>query len=342
MTETTPPTPPRPRPTPGAPGCRRGLTRASGSFRVLGTLVALGIIWLYFGLKSQYFFTTANIWNILLQASNIGVIAAGLTVVMITAEIDLSIGSLEALSGSVAAVVIIEHGYSMWLGIAAALGATVLAGAISGLITWKLRVVSFISTLAMLGIAQGVAFLLTNAQAIAGFPADVRQDRHVQDRQLPGRGGHRGRRLPRPAPDADADEARAADLRRRRQRRGGRLRGHQPRPHQADRADDQRAHGGIGGLILSSRLDAGNGLFGASDLLEAVAAVVIGGTSLFGGVGSVIGTAVGVVIIASINNGLILMNVPDFWQQIVVGVIIIARDGRRPAREGGEACRRIR
>ena len=89
---------------------------------MLGTLVALGIIWLYFGLKSQYFFTTTNIWNILLQASNIGVIAAGLTVVMIPAEIDLSIGSLEALSGSVAAVVIIEHGYSMWLGIAAGLG----------------------------------------------------------------------------------------------------------------------------------------------------------------------------------------------------------------------------
>ena len=80
---------------------------------------------------------------------------------------------------------------------------------------------------------------------------------------------------------------------------------------------------GIGGLILSSRLDAGNGLFGANDLLPAVAAVVIGGTSLFGGVGLVTGTAVGVLMIASINDGLILINVPDFWQQIVIGCIII-------------------
>jgi ribose transport system permease protein len=80
---------------------------------------------------------------------------------------------------------------------------------------------------------------------------------------------------------------------------------------------------GIGGLILSSRLDAGNGLFGAGDLLQAVAAVVIGGTSLFGGVGNVVGTGIGVVMIASIDNGLVLLNIPDFWQQIVVGAIIV-------------------
>ena len=81
---------------------------------------------------------------------------------------------------------------------------------------------------------------------------------------------------------------------------------------------------GIGGIILSSRLDAGNGLFGANDLLQAVAAVVIGGTSLFGGVGNVLGTAIGVLIIESIYNGMILLNVPDFWQLIVVGGIVIA------------------
>src|SRR5207253_11395613 len=81
---------------------------------------------------------------------------------------------------------------------------------------------------------------------------------------------------------------------------------------------------GIGGLILSARLDAGNGLFGAGDLLGAVAAVVIGGTSLFGGSGSVIGTAVGGLIIATINNGMVLLNITDFWQQIVIGCIIVA------------------
>src|ERR1700732_4961298 len=171
MTDTTP-QPPRPSSAARAPALsqlRVGLNRASSPLRALGTLVALGLIWLFFSFESQYFFTTVNIWNIFLQSANVGIIAAGLTVVMIAAEIDLSIGSLEALSGSVAAVVIIKYGQSIWLRISQALGEGVLAGMISGLITWKLKIVSFISTLAMLGIAQGVAFLLTNGHAIAGF-----------------------------------------------------------------------------------------------------------------------------------------------------------------------------
>src|SRR5262245_13058088 len=122
MTETTQ-TPPPPAGDTAVPrsALRTNLTRASGSLRALGTLIALAVIWIYFSFESQYFFTKENIWNIFLQSANVGVIAAGLTVVMIAAEIDLSIGSLEALSGSVAAVVIINHGYSIYVGIAAGL-----------------------------------------------------------------------------------------------------------------------------------------------------------------------------------------------------------------------------
>src|SRR5262245_44974403 len=325
MTETTQPTPPAAGDADPAPGGRRALlTRASGSVRALGTLVALAIIWLVFGLKSQYFFTEENIWQIFLQSANVGIIAAGLTVVMIAAEIDLSIGSLEALSGSVAAVVIINHGYSIYVGIAAGLGATVLCGAISGLITWKLKVVSFISTLAMLGIAQGAAFLLTNGQAVAGFGDAYDKIGTFTVRGFPGaaiiaivvfvvlhllltrtRFG-----LKIYAVGGNAEAAAYAGI--------------NPGRVKLYALMISGLCAGIGGIILSSRLDAGNGLFGAGDLLQAVAAVVIGGTSLFGGVGNVLGTAIGVVIIASINDGLILMNVPDFWQQIVVGVIIIA------------------
>jgi ribose/xylose/arabinose/galactoside ABC-type transport system permease subunit len=329
MTDTTPQTPPSAgpalteRPEGGLNLLRAGLNRASGSVRALGTLAALGLIWLYFSLESQYFFTTANIWNILLQSANVGIIAAGLTVVMIAAEIDLSIGSLEALSGSVAAVVIIQHGYSIWLGIAAALGATVLAGMVSGLITWKLKVVSFISTLAMLGIAQGVAFLLTNGHAIAGFGSTYAQIGTSTIDGFPG------------AVIIAAGAFLVLHLMLTRTKLGLQIYAVGGNAEAAAYAGINPGRvklialmisgltGGIAGLILSSRLDAGNGLFGAGDLLQAVAAVVIGGTSLFGGVGNVIGTAIGVVIIASINDGLILMNVPDFWQQIVVGVLII-------------------
>src|SRR5262245_59181358 len=325
MTETTQTTPP-----PAGDvvrdqsALRASLMRASGSVRALGTLVALAGIWTYFALKSEYFLTEANIWNIFLRSANIGIIAAGLTVVMIAAEIDLSIGSLEALSGSVAAVVIINHGYSIYVGIAAGLAAAVLCGVISGLLTWKLKVVSFISALAMLGIAQGAAFLLTNGQAVAGFGDTYDKIGTFTIRGFPG------------AAVIAIVVFVVLHLMLTRTRLGLKIYAVGGNPEAAAYAGISPGRvklyalmisglcAGIAGIILSSRLDAGNGLFGANDLLQAVAAVVIGGTSLFGGVGNVLGTAIGVLIIESIYNGMILMNVPDFWQLIVVGVIVIA------------------
>ena len=121
--------------------------------------------------QSPYSLTVPNIYNILLQASNIAIIAAGLTVVILVAEIDLSIGSVEALIGSVAAVLIIQHGLPTGIGIFLALTLGALVGMVNGLFTTRLGVVSFIVTLAMLGIAQGVAYLLTNGQPVAGFPS---------------------------------------------------------------------------------------------------------------------------------------------------------------------------
>ena len=79
----------------------------------------------------------------------------------------------------------------------------------------------------------------------------------------------------------------------------------------------------LAGLILAARLDAGAGNFGTADLLNAIAAIVIGGASLFGGVGSVAGTAIGILLIGTITNGLDLLNVSTFWQQITIGVLII-------------------
>jgi ribose/xylose/arabinose/galactoside ABC-type transport system permease subunit len=298
--------------------------RVNRSIRTSGLVIALLGIGTYFTLSSEYFLTTENLFNILLQASNIAIVAAGLTVVLIAAEIDLAIGSIQALAGAVAAVVIITHGVPVVAGIAIALGCAVLAGAISGFFTWKLKVVSFISTLAMLGIAQGVAFLLTNGQAVAGFPESYKKIGTAEIRGFPGAaiiavgvfvalhlmltrtrlGAHIY------AVGGNAESAALAGI------RTGRIKLY------ALMISGLCA--GVGGLIISARLDAGNGLFGANDLLAAVAAVVIGGTSLFGGVGSVVGTGVGVLIITTISNGMVLLNVPDFWQQIVVGCIILA------------------
>jgi ribose/xylose/arabinose/galactoside ABC-type transport system permease subunit len=318
---------------------RWALVRLRRSFRVLGLFLALAVIWIFFAVSSEFFFTKDNILNILLQASNIGIVAAGLTVVVITAEIDLSVGSLEALGGAIAAIVIIREGVPVALGIPMALGVAVLAGAISGVLTAKLRVVSFVSTLAMLGIAQGTAFLLTNGQSVYGFPHAYRA---IGTSKIAG--------IPTPAIIALAVYV-ALHLMLTRTQLGMRMFAVGGNAEAADYAGIKVGRiklyalmlsgftAGIGGLILSARLDAGNGLFGAGDLLGAVAAVVIGGTSLFGGVGSIWGTATGVLIIATIANGMVLLNVPDFWQQIVVGWIIVlavmldqlAKSARLPA-----------
>jgi ribose transport system permease protein len=308
----------------GAALQRWALVRLRKSFRELGLFAALAALWAFFAFKSEFFFTSDNINNIFLQASNVAIIAAGLTVVIIAAEIDLSIGALEALAGSVAAIVIIRHGIPVPLGIPIALGVVVLAGAISGFLTWKVKVVSFISTLAMLGIAQGAAFLLTNGQSVYGFPESYRK---IGTSNING--------FPTPAVIALVVYV-ALHLMLTRTKFGLQIYAVGGNAEAAAFAGIRVGRvkllalmisgltAGIGGLIVSSRLDAGNGLFGAGDLLGAVAAVVIGGTSLFGGVGTVVGTAIGVVIITTINNGLVLLAVPDFWQQIVIGCIIIA------------------
>jgi len=292
--------------------------------RTGGLLLALIAIGAYFTFRSEFFLTVDNLYGILLQSANIGIIAAGLTVVLIAAEIDLSIGSLEALAGAVAAVVIINHGFPTWLGIAAGLASGVLAGFVSGMFTWKLKVVSFISTLAMLGVAQGIAFLLTNGEAVAGFPTaftDIGQ-------------ATIGNGFPVAVLIAIGVFV-ALHLMLTRTKLGlhiyavggnaesAALSGIKPGRIKLITLVICGVCGAIAGLIISARLDAGNGLFGAQDLLPAVAAVVIGGTSLFGGVGTVVGTAIGVLMITTINNGMVLLNIPDFWQLIVVGCLIL-------------------
>jgi ribose transport system permease protein len=284
----------------------------------------VGVIWLIFWQLTPYFLTQSNLYNIGIQASNLSIIAAGLTIVLIAAEIDLSIGAVQALAGSVAAILIIHHGQSIWVGIAAALAVAALAGLVNGLITWKLRIPSFIATLAMLGIAQGVAYVATSNAPINGFPnayleigtgrvfwnfpvvvliavglitaADLLLNHTRIGRHIYAVGGN-----------AEAAMLSGITI--------GRVK--------LTALVISGFLAGVGGVILSSRLNAGSGDFGTEDLLPAVAAVVIGGTSLFGGSGSVWGTTGGVLLLTSITNGLILLNIQSQWQEIVVGLIII-------------------
>lgn len=286
--------------------------------------LALAILWTGLAFASPYFFTQQNILNILLQSSTVGILAAGVTVVLIAGEIDISVASVQALAATVAATVIITHGGSVVLGIAAGIAVAILCGSVNGYVTIYARVPSFIVTLAMLGIAQGAAFLVTGGQAIGEFP-----------RAYTVIGQGKVGPIPVPVIIAGvvylllhlllAQTAFGVNI----YAIGG--------SRNASRLVGLRvertimavfvlcgALAGLSGLILSARLDAAHGSFGASDLLDAIAAVVIGGTSLFGGSGTVVGTLGGVIIISTIRNGLVLLNVEAFWTQVVVGVVILA------------------
>jgi ribose/xylose/arabinose/galactoside ABC-type transport system permease subunit len=288
-----------------------------------GIVLALVIAWVTLTFASPYFLTTTNITNLLLQSSVIGITAAGVTLVILTGEIDVSVGAMEALAGSVAAYVTIKVGVPWPLGILTALAVGALVGVVNGTLVAKLGLQSFIVTLGMLGMAQGGALLLTSGTAIYGFP---------QHYQSIGQGKIFG--LPVPfiiatfvyvllwamlrytrfgfnvyAVGGNSEAARLAGVR--------------PGVIKLTTFVISGMAAALAGVILSARLDAGAGNFGTNDLLNALAAVVIGGTSLFGGVGSVFGTAVGILLIGTITNGLDLLNVSTFWQQVAIGALII-------------------
>jgi ribose/xylose/arabinose/galactoside ABC-type transport system permease subunit len=300
----------------------RRLDRYKHISGLIGALVAL---WILLSILSQYFLTLSNFYNILLQASNLAIVSAGLTLVILVGEIDLSVGSVEAFAGAVAAILIIKTGIPVVPGVILSLLAAALIGLINAFLTTKLRVVSFIATLAMLGVAQGIAFIMTDGQAIEGFPQSFQ---NIGTATI----GQAG--FPVPAVIAIVVIVLIYVLLTRTKlglhmfavggsRQAATYAGISPARIKTIAFVICAVTSGIGGLILSGRLNAGNGLFGQGDLLNAVAAVVIGGASLSGGMGSIAGTTVGVLIIATIEDGLVLLDVPDFWQQVVVGAFIV-------------------
>jgi len=300
------------------------LRRPRPSIQVVGVYVALAALWVVFSFKAPYFFTVQNVINLFTIASTLSLIAAGLTIVLIAGEIDLSFAAMQAFAGSIAAVLIINHGIAWPLGMILAVAIGTLAGVISGVVTVVAQLQTFITTLAMLGIVQGTAYLLTNGEPVAGFPLGyqvlgtkevgpfplailivagiyvllhILLNHTVFGMQIHAVGGNR---------------AAAAAV------------GISWRKIVIGVLALSAFLASISGMIITARLGAGSGSYGADDLLPAVAGVIIGGTSLTGGVGTLVGTFGGIMIVVTINNGLVLLNVNQFWQQVVVGLIIMA------------------
>jgi ribose/xylose/arabinose/galactoside ABC-type transport system permease subunit len=260
---------------------------------------------------------------LLLASSVVGVLALGSTIVILTEEIDLSIGAVEGLGAVVAAILIIQHGVAWPIGIAITVAAGLTIGVFNGLVTTLFNIPSFIVTLGMLGVVSGLALQITAGESIYGFPEHY---------QYIGQGTIFGVKMPVYvfggvlavlyvilrytrlgwhiyATGGNRSAAYLAGVRTRRVR--------------IIAFAISGTCAGIAGVLVSARLNAGSAIFGQNDLLDAIAAVVIGGTSLAGGAGSVVATAFGVILIATVRNGLNLMNVSPFWQTVAIGAIIV-------------------
>jgi len=297
------------------------------------SLIALAALCIVFSLLSDKFLTLENGWNVMRQISVNICIAVGMTLVVLTAGIDLSVGSVLALSGAVTAGLLkngiaitsgdLFIGFTLLGGILAGIIVGAVLGYFNGFTITKFKVPPFVATLAMLTIARGLTMLWTK-----GFPISVLGDHF----------GYIGTGWLLGIPVAVWISAlvvfaavvitRKTPLGRYIYAIGGnenaaRLSGININRVKIIVYSLAGALAAIGGLIVTSRLDSAQPNAGISYELDAIAAVVIGGTSLSGGKGSIWGTVVGAIIIGVLNNGLVLLNVSPFWQQVVKGAVIL-------------------
>ena len=297
------------------------------------SVIALLVLCIGLSLLTDKFFTTANGVNVLRQVAVNACIATGMTLIVLTGGIDLSVGSILALCGAITAG-LLKNGLQfpsadLYIGftiLGASLGAIfvgALLGFVNGFSITAFKVPPFVATLAMLTIARGFTMLYT-----AGHPISNLGEGFAQI----GTGSLAG--IPVPVWIAAAVVLLAAFITQKTKlgryiyaiggnETAARLSGIRINRVKMIVYGIGGALAALGGVIVTSRLDSAQPNAGISYELDAIAAVVIGGTSLNGGKGTVWGTVIGAVIIGVLNNGLVLLNVSPFWQQVVKGGVIL-------------------
>ena len=302
----------------------QGWAASVSQFWIVVAVVAESLI---FAILSPSFLTIGNFVNVALQIAIYGILAVGMTLVIITGGIDLSVGSVVALSGVAAAAVMEKVSGQAWLSILLAavlgIGLGLVSGGFSGLMITRLRVPPFIVTLALMTIGRGLAFILTGGFSIANLPLGF---------GFLGR-GHLG---PIPIPVVTMAVIFASGYLLLSKSQYGRyiyaIGGNEEASRLSGIETKRVVQGvyfingglaGLAGITLASRLGAGVPNSGLQYELDVIAAVVVGGTSLMGGSGSVMGTLWGTVFIGILNNGLNLANVDPYTQKVALGVVIL-------------------
>jgi ribose/xylose/arabinose/galactoside ABC-type transport system permease subunit len=308
----------------------RLLTTAGGRGGALIILLALVIA---FSLAADNFLTVDNLRNILRQYSVPAILAVGQTLVIVSAGIDLSVASTAALSGSVMGVMYAHEGYPEPVALLMGLAAGFAVGAINGFVITKWRVPDFIATLGAFTAVRGIALLVTDGLPVPDYTK-----------------AQEGRTVPETVTTLGADSVFGIPLiavvagvcaligwfilsRTTLGRSAYAIGGNR----EAARVSGIRVErvkwsiyvfsglmAAIAGFMLTGRQGSANALMGEGMELQSIAAVVVGGTNLFGGEGTIGGTIIGVLIIGFLNNGLNILGVADFWQRVVNGSIIVA------------------
>jgi len=295
--------------------------RAS-SIKSWGLAIALVVISLALSFAKPNFLTVPNLINVMRQISINGILAVGVTYVLLTGGVDLSLGSLVAVSGVVAATLAHPNQHSLALPVMLGVMTGAACGAVNGLVVTRGKVAPFIATLGMMTVARGLALVISGGRPVSNLSGEfTRLGGDVAGVPIPVivlaviaflsivflKNLRLGRYIY--AVGGNENAARASGI-----------------SVAAVKMFAYSACGamaGVAGVVLAARITTGQPNAGVGYELDAIAAVVIGGTSLSGGVGGIGGTILGALLIGVINNGLDLLNVTSYYQAIVKGVIIV-------------------
>ena len=278
---------------------------------------------IFFSIASPYFFTTSNLVSILLSTCVNGVLAIGVTFIIVTGGIDLSIGTSMTFASVVGGITAVNLGFPLPLAVLVCILTGALVGLISGTLVSRLKIPPFIATLGMMMVTKGLSLVLSGAKpvyypdgwnkialgniipgipnAVLIFVAAAILATFLLNKTLLGR----------------YDFAIGSN------EEATRLSGVNVKKWLTIIYMVAGAFCGVAGMLMSSRLGSAQPALGQGYELEAIAAVVIGGTSLSGGSGTILGTVIGAFIMSVLTSGLKIMAVPQEWQTVVIGGVVI-------------------
>ncbi len=309
---------------------RRALQRVLAT-KEMGVMLALVVLAILMSFLSPYFFTSQNIFNVLRSISTIGIMSIGMTMIIVTGGIDLSVGSMLAAGAMFTARLMSYYGVNPWISVLGGVGLGILMGLTNGLIITKIKINPFITTLGMLSVARGITYLL--ATGLQGTVASNIPMRDAGVNYL-GAGVIGAMQFPFPVIEMTVMVVIASIFLRftvlGRQiyavgsnEQAARLAGVNVdfvRLFVYTLAGALCAYAGImnAGLLSTAATNLGVG-----NELDVIAAVIIGGTSLSGGEGTIYGAVIGAAIMALVRNAFVLLHIPIHWQTVTIGVVII-------------------